>query len=137
MEDRGLGCCWIQFLRMKRLTKGTVIIKMAMDLLDTENHSCRHNDTIAVTAGITDVIVDITSITDPELEAYNSSGKFGQSFYSEDMYAREDGQLSWFNAGVRVGVGIGLGMCVGLGIGVGLLMRSYRATIWNFRRTFQ
>ncbi|KAK8498338.1 hypothetical protein V6N13_032192 [Hibiscus sabdariffa] len=78
-----------------------------------------------------------SQITDPELEAYNSSGKFGQSFYSEDLYAREDGQLSWFNAGVRVGVGIGLGMCIGLGIGVGLLMRSYRATTRNFRRTFQ
>ena len=33
----------------------------------------------------------------------------------------EDGELSWFNAGVRVGVGIGLGICLGLGIGVGLL----------------
>ncbi|GMJ00936.1 hypothetical protein like AT1G01500 [Hibiscus trionum] len=67
----------------------------------------------------------------------DSSWKFGQSYYSEDMYAREDGQLSWFNAGVRVGVGIGLGMCIGLGIGVGLLMRSYRATTRNLRRTFQ
>jgi hypothetical protein len=31
------------------------------------------------------------------------------------MYSRqldgEDGELSWFNAGVRVGVGIGLGVC--------------------------
>ncbi|KAH0726510.1 hypothetical protein KY290_002319 [Solanum tuberosum] len=26
------------------------------------------------------------------------------------MYYGEDGQLSWFNAGVRVGVGIGLGI---------------------------
>ncbi|XP_039030675.1 uncharacterized protein At1g01500-like isoform X1 [Hibiscus syriacus] len=42
------------------------------------------------------------------------------SYYSEDMYADEDGQ-----------------MCVGLGIGVGILMRSYRATTRNFRRTFQ
>lgn len=48
----------------------------------------------------------------------------------------EDGQLSWFNAGVRVGVGIGLGMCVGLGIGVGLLMRSYQATTRSFKRRF-
>ena len=35
----------------------------------------------------------------------------------------EDGELSWFNAGVRVGVGIGLGIFVGVGIGVSLLGR--------------
>ncbi|KAL0376148.1 UNVERIFIED_CONTAM: hypothetical protein Scaly_0732400 [Sesamum calycinum] len=36
----------------------------------------------------------------------------------------EDGELSWFNAGVRVGVGIGLSICLGVGIGVGLLART-------------
>lgn len=46
----------------------------------------------------------------------------------------EDGELSWFNAGVRVGVGIGLGICLGIGIGVGLLVRTYQATTGNFRR---
>lgn len=46
----------------------------------------------------------------------------------------EDGELSWFNAGVRVGVGIGLGVCVGLGIGVGLLVRGYQATTKKFKR---
>lgn len=46
----------------------------------------------------------------------------------------EDGELSWFNAGVRVGVGIGLGVCLGLGIGVGLLVRTYQATTGNFKR---
>lgn len=46
----------------------------------------------------------------------------------------EDGELSWFNAGVRVGVGIGLGVCVGVGIGVGLLVRTYQGTTRNFRR---
>ncbi|KAM7272821.1 hypothetical protein ACFE04_027485 [Oxalis oulophora] len=46
----------------------------------------------------------------------------------------EDGELSWFNAGVRVGVGIGLGICLGLGIGVGLLSRTYHATTRNFKR---
>lgn len=45
----------------------------------------------------------------------------------------EDGELSWFNAGVRVGVGIGLGICVGVGVGVGLLVRTYRATTRNLR----
>ncbi|KAB1220584.1 hypothetical protein CJ030_MR3G015837 [Morella rubra] len=46
----------------------------------------------------------------------------------------EDGELSWFNAGVRVGVGIGLGICLGLGIGVGLLVRTYQSTTRNFKR---
>ncbi|XP_028757731.1 uncharacterized protein At1g01500 [Neltuma alba] len=40
----------------------------------------------------------------------------------------EDSELSWFNAGVRVGVGIGLGICLGVGVGFGLLARSYKAT---------
>lgn len=65
-----------------------------------------------------------------------SDGKVAYSYYSDDMYPGEDGQLSWFNAGVRVGVGIGLGMCLGVGIGVGLLMRSYQATTRGFRRRF-
>ncbi|KAA3469366.1 C-terminal binding protein AN-like isoform X2 [Gossypium australe] len=73
-------------------------------------------------------------ITESRLEDYEFDGKIGHGYYSEDMYAGEDGQLSWFNAGVRVGVGIGLGMCLGVGIGVGLLMRSYQATTRNFRR---
>ena len=53
------------------------------------------------------------------------------------MYWRSeclDGEMSWFNAGVRVGVGIGLGVCVGLGIGAGLLVRTYQSTTRNFRR---
>jgi hypothetical protein len=57
------------------------------------------------------------------------------SFYPEGGYIEgEDGELTWFNAGVRVGVGIGLGMCLGIGIGVGLLMRTYQATTRTFRR---
>ncbi|ERN17479.1 hypothetical protein AMTRI_Chr13g92780 [Amborella trichopoda] len=46
----------------------------------------------------------------------------------------EDGELSWFNAGVRVGVGIGLGICLGVGVGVGLLVRTYHATTRGFKR---
>lgn len=74
--------------------------------------------------------------TEGDADDYESDGKIGRGYYSEEMYASEDGQLSWFNAGVRVGVGIGLGMCLGVGIGVGLLMRSYQATTRNFRRRF-
>ncbi|KAL9238007.1 hypothetical protein vseg_012489 [Gypsophila vaccaria] len=51
-----------------------------------------------------------------------------------DYMEGDDGELSWFNAGVRVGVGIGLGVCVGVGVGVGLLVRSYQATTRGFRR---
>ncbi|CAA7387873.1 unnamed protein product [Spirodela intermedia] len=46
----------------------------------------------------------------------------------------EDVELSWFNAGVRVGVGIGLGISLGVGIGVGLLVRSYRTAVSHLRR---
>ncbi|CAH9078134.1 unnamed protein product [Cuscuta epithymum] len=56
--------------------------------------------------------------------------------HSPEYLDGEDGELSWFNAGVRVGVGIGLGICVGVGIGVGLLVRSYHSTARNFRRRF-
>ncbi|KAM3282422.1 hypothetical protein P3S67_026067 [Capsicum chacoense] len=75
-------------------------------------------------------------ITDSELDDYESEGKVGHGFYSENMYLGEDGQLSWFNAGVRVGMGIGLGMCVGVGLGVGLLMRSYQTITRNLQRRF-
>ncbi|KAL2336032.1 hypothetical protein Fmac_010478 [Flemingia macrophylla] len=78
----------------------------------------------------------VNELTESEVDDYDSDGKMGNGFYSQEMYPGEDGQLSWFNAGVRVGVGIGLGMCVGIGIGVGLLMRSYQTTTRNFRRRF-
>ncbi|EOA36916.1 hypothetical protein CARUB_v10009744mg [Capsella rubella] len=76
-------------------------------------------------------------IMESEVDDYDESEmKMAQRYYPEGMYVDEDGQLSWFNAGVRVGVGIGLGMCLGVGIGVGLLMRSYQATTSNLRRRF-
>lgn len=75
-------------------------------------------------------------ITEAEVDYYGSDAKAVHGSYLDGMYPGEDGQLSWFNAGVRVGVGIGLGMCVGVGIGVGLLMRSYQATTKNIRRRF-
>ncbi|BBH09402.1 Erythronate-4-phosphate dehydrogenase family protein [Prunus dulcis] len=59
----------------------------------------------------------------------------GENMYWGTAYLEgEDGELSWFNAGVRVGVGIGLSICVGVGIGVGLLIRTYQGTTRNFRR---
>ncbi|XP_020596860.1 uncharacterized protein At1g01500 [Phalaenopsis equestris] len=79
-----------------------------------------------------------SSLSDKDdCDEYNSEmNAVGRSYYSEDFYSEEDGQLSWFNAGVRVGVGIGLGMCIGIGIGAGLLLRSYQATTRSFRRRF-
>ncbi|KAI3684843.1 hypothetical protein L6452_34070 [Arctium lappa] len=61
---------------------------------------------------------------------YNNSLNWSQPEYMEG----EDGELTWFNAGVRVGVGLGLGICLGVGIGVGLLVRTYQSTTRNFRR---
>ncbi|KAG0477784.1 hypothetical protein HPP92_012503 [Vanilla planifolia] len=79
----------------------------------------------------------LSSKTDHESDEYNLETKtVGHSFNSEGWFTEEDGQLSWFNAGVRVGMGIGLGMSVGIGIGLGLLMRSYQATTRNFKRRF-
>ncbi|XP_042394225.1 uncharacterized protein At1g01500-like [Zingiber officinale] len=54
--------------------------------------------------------------------------------YARHEYSETEDELSWFNAGVRVGVGIGLGICIGTGIGVGLLVRMYQATNRNFKR---
>ncbi|CAJ2662827.1 uncharacterized protein At1g01500 [Trifolium pratense] len=80
--------------------------------------------------------LQVTGSAGSEVDDYDLDGKMANGFYSQEMYLGEDGQLTWFNAGVRVGVGIGLGMCVGIGIGVGLLMRSYQTTTRNFRRKF-
>ncbi|KAK6136763.1 hypothetical protein DH2020_029476 [Rehmannia glutinosa] len=55
-------------------------------------------------------------------------------YFGMEYLEGEDGELSWFNAGVRVGVGIGLSICLGVGIGVGLIVRTYQGTTRNFRR---
>lgn len=85
-------------------------------------------------------LCDFSQVTEEEVDECDPDMKVGHSYYPEGWYTDDDddddGQLTWFNAGVRVGVGIGLGMCVGIGIGVGLLMRSYQATTRNFRRRF-
>ncbi|KAI8026096.1 Uncharacterized protein LOK49_LG02G03656 [Camellia lanceoleosa] len=52
---------------------------------------------------------------------YNPENNDFDNLYTGTEYLEgEDGERSWFNAGVRVGVGIGLSICVGIGIGVGL-----------------
>ncbi|CAN1309046.1 Uncharacterized protein At1g01500 [Linum perenne] len=86
--------------------------------------------------GVPVILTKTIVCTESGEDDYEPDIKLGTRYYNEDMYYGEDGQLTWFNAGVRVGVGIGLGMCVGVGIGVGLLMRSYQATTSNIRRRF-
>ncbi|KAH7284871.1 hypothetical protein KP509_34G074600 [Ceratopteris richardii] len=58
------------------------------------------------------------------------------SYFSEFDEDSEGGdrELSWFNAGVRVGLGLGLGVCLSVGIGVGLLMRTYHAPAKTFQK---
>ncbi|XP_076950183.1 uncharacterized protein At1g01500-like [Bidens hawaiensis] len=65
-----------------------------------------------------------------EYDYNNSVQPWNQNEYMDG----EDGELTWFNAGVRVGVGLALGICLGVGIGVGLLVRTYQSTTRNFRR---
>uniref|UniRef100_A0A5B7AHF1 Erythronate-4-phosphate dehydrogenase family protein n=1 Tax=Davidia involucrata TaxID=16924 RepID=A0A5B7AHF1_DAVIN len=70
-----------------------------------------------------------------EYPNYKSENEDYNHLYSGMEYLEgEDGELSWFNAGVRVGVGIGLSICLGIGIGVGLLVRTYQGTTRNFIR---
>ncbi|KAK0582739.1 hypothetical protein LWI29_029010 [Acer saccharum] len=70
----------------------------------------------------------------PEHEYYNYNHNHNHMYQGMEYLEGEDGELSWFNAGVRVGVGIGLSICLGVGIGVGLLVRTYQGTTRNFRR---
>ncbi|XP_020581849.1 uncharacterized protein At1g01500-like [Phalaenopsis equestris] len=95
-------------------------------------HSSEHPTIVTL-----EVDANSPTLDKDDCDEYNSEmNAVGRSYYSEDFYSEEDGQLSWFNAGVRVGVGIGLGMCIGIGIGAGLLLRSYQATTRSFRRRF-
>lgn len=57
-----------------------------------------------------------------------------ENLHSNIKYTEEDGQISWFNEGVKVGVGISVGVCLGIGLGVGLLVRTYKATMGNMKR---
>ncbi|KAK6916573.1 hypothetical protein RJ641_019434 [Dillenia turbinata] len=69
------------------------------------------------------------------LQNYKPAENEDYSIYPAMEYIEgEDGEVSWFTAGVRVGVGIGLSVCLGIGIGVGLLVKTYQGTTRNFRR---
>ncbi|KAJ7958035.1 Erythronate-4-phosphate dehydrogenase family protein [Quillaja saponaria] len=83
---------------------------------------------------------DVSSKLDFQVAKYRnfkpeSEDDYNGMYWNKAGYMNgEDGELSWFNAGVRVGVGIGLGVCLGIGIGVGLLARTYQTTKRNFKR---
>ncbi|XP_059647679.1 uncharacterized protein At1g01500-like [Cornus florida] len=75
------------------------------------------------------------ALQDFDYPNYKPENKDYYNFYSgADYLEGEDGELSWFNAGVRVGVGIGLSICLGIGIGAGLLVRTYQGTTRSFKR---
>ncbi|KAL1361990.1 hypothetical protein HN51_010293 [Arachis hypogaea] len=75
------------------------------------------------------------ALQDPDYLSDKPEDDYYNGLYPRTAYADgEDGELSWFNAGVRVGVGIGLSVCLGIGIGVGLLVKTYQGTTRHFRR---
>ncbi|KAL7616240.1 uncharacterized protein At1g01500 [Lactuca sativa] len=85
-------------------------------------------------------VPDRLSLQESEYGPYKSENEYeyeneNSLHWNQTEYMEgEDGELTWFNAGVRVGVGLGLGICLGVGIGVGLLVRTYQSTTRNFRR---
>lgn len=108
-------------LRKKQIRKG-----MLDSIPEYDATECQKDET----AGLSLQMLQISEHPNykPENEDYNT-------LYSGTEYLEgEDGELSWFTAGVRVGVGIGLSICLGIGIGVGLLVRTYQGTTNNFRR---
>lgn len=82
-----------------------------------------------------DMSPDGLQVADNRTYKPENEDDYGNMYWRRMEYIDgEDGELSWFNAGVRVGVGIGLGICLGVGIGVGLLVRTYQSTTRNFKR---
>jgi len=62
------------------------------------------------------------------METYKSLGGAGTLSEGED--------ITWFNAGLRIGVGVGLGICLGAGLGAGILVRSYQMTANSLKKKF-
>lgn len=72
---------------------------------------------------------------DRELMPYSRQ----QLAYYEKLHVDEygegdEGELTWFTAGVRVGVGLGLGLMLGVGIGIGLMVKTYHTTTRTLKR---
>lgn len=84
------------------------------------------------------------SLQVPEDNGVDKDDHFSTNYGPKSMYplskvdymGSEDGELPWFNAGIRVGVGISLGFCIGVGLGVGMLISSYQTTTRKLKRRF-
>ncbi|KAL8523750.1 hypothetical protein ACS0TY_013644 [Phlomoides rotata] len=116
-----------------------IILSKTLQLSPRKKHRKGMLDSIPEN-GASESHEDVSPRHDLQLSEY-SRYKPESEHEPDNMYWRqtefiegEDGELSWFNAGVRVGVGIGLGICLGVGIGVGLLVRTYQGTTRTFKR---
>jgi len=65
-------------------------------------------------------------------ETYKALG--GKGSLVDGAEVGENGDITWFNAGLRIGVGVGLGVCLGAGLGAGILLRSYQYTANSLKR---
>ncbi|KAL2513032.1 Erythronate-4-phosphate dehydrogenase family protein [Abeliophyllum distichum] len=85
---------------------------------------------------------DVASGHDLQVAEYRNYKPESEEDYDNLYWRRpeyidgEDGELSWFNAGVRVGVGIGLGICLGIGIGVEAILEQLRHGMVDFQIAF-
>lgn len=103
---------------------------MTFDMLCTSVFFFIHFSFMSKFSVLSTMHVQVTDHAKPKQEYDEYNNLYSRMEYIEG----EDEELSWFNAGVRVGVGIGLSICVGIGIGAGLLARTYQGTTRNFRR---
>jgi len=74
--------------------------------------------------------LEVPDFSERFIETYKSLG--GTGTLSEG----ESGDITWFNAGLRIGVGVGLGICLGAGLGAGILVRSYQVTANTLKKRF-
>ncbi|KAJ0980392.1 hypothetical protein J5N97_008647 [Dioscorea zingiberensis] len=80
--------------------------------------------------------VDLQVSDNPDYKENDMDVDYNSTFLMAEYFEGEDGELPWFNAGVRVGVGLGLGICLSIGIGVSLFVRKYQATSRKFTNWF-
>lgn len=69
---------------------------------------------------------------DPQTDERKRDDNFNAE--EEEMLLTEEGELSWFNAGVRLGIGLGVGMSLGVGVGLGIIIRTYKSTSGLLRK---
>ncbi|KAH9311158.1 hypothetical protein KI387_026193 [Taxus chinensis] len=101
-----------------------------LDVIPEDEEIAKHSKSRAKS----DPSFQITDCIDSEDLDENVRPTFSEFDPGSEYIEEEDGELSWFNAGVSVGVGIGLGMCLAVGVGVGLLVRTYQTATKTARR---